>query len=854
MTSATIKSTFLTAHMKLVKRFEADGTVTAYPNASRMTSYEATYPLTQKGMLQRLADMRKFAKEGGCLLRGNLIEQIKDKSRAGLTNKTEELQTVMLDFDKIKMDTSSFLKTKTVKNLEVKEVNVTEKDILDIAEKLLAMTPLPKDVSYFVHASSSMGVRNDVVSMHIEFVLPKGVPSERQRLWIEQTALFCPELRRNLTLSRNGMCLCWPLDPSVAANSKIIYIADPVFAVEADNPVKGERIFYVEKEKLLLQDSYIVVKDGGVIANAKDMTIAELRAAAKLPKADLRTSSIRMDGNQVKIFQKVGKMYIEEAYENGDFVYCNVNGGDSHAYYFLKRDPAIMLNFKGEPAFKISEAHKEFYELMCKKYEDFAAKNDSGRAFLRRNLAEKGSLVGIILEDTGELASADPLNNDAAESWAFERETYMPEFIPTTRIEFDPTAEPGVRTEIKAGFKEELINSYKVPYSIRMKDDVDFVMDYDNCVELLAEHCPAHSTLLTHVCGDDVQMLRHFINWLATGAQRRIKNKTTFLFQGVQGTGKGIMFEHVIMPLFGSEYCKSLSIQNLEEKHSGYLDNLLFLLIDEFRHGDSQATKFLENKIKMFVTETMMPVRRMNMDSENIKTFFQMVFFSNNHDAIRIPEGDRRINVCPRQERKLQAIFRDAKSQTEQHERISTLLEDLQLEQPKFLGAMMSMKYYAARAEMVIENEAKKRMQHAARTKAEDFQAAITKGDIAYFLECVQSVTLPEQKASLTRGLRGIMQKYSFQMTSGNPTVLVPLGDLTPFFSMANDLKETAGGFHFRKWCARHTIDVVSDDQGVYIRMRFVRNDTLAQRALAATAAKAASNFGPREDSNEHSV
>ena len=34
---------------------------------------------------------------------------------------------------------------------------------------------------------------------------------------------------------------------------------------------------------------------------------------------------------------------------NPPYIRCNVNGGDSNAYYFKLEDPTYMFNFKGEP-------------------------------------------------------------------------------------------------------------------------------------------------------------------------------------------------------------------------------------------------------------------------------------------------------------------------------------------------------------------------------------------------------------------------------------------------------------------------------------------------------------------------
>ena len=203
----------------------------------------------------------------------------------------------------------------------------------------------------------------------------------------------------------------------------------------------------------------------------------------------------------------------------------------------------------------------------------------------------------------------------------------------------------------------------------------------------------------------------------------------------------------------GAKYCAALTIQQLEEQFNGYIDEKLMILVDEFRHGDAQASKFLENKIKMYVSETEMAIRAMRTDVQIMRTYFNMIFFSNNYDAIRIPEGDRRLNVSPRQEIPLRMIFPGSPKQ--QIEEVGKLIEAIREESPVFVGAMLQMKADRHIAATVIENEAKATMQSASRTKGEDFHAAITSGNISYFFEAATASSIPEQRPALMAGLKG---------------------------------------------------------------------------------------------------
>lgn len=840
--AATLTTTYLTpaGNLRLVKTFKANGEVDAYPNAKSLTSHEKVYPLTKKGMHERLADMRFFAAQGGCLLRGNLKTQIVNESRSGKTDVTAPNQTLMLDFDKVGYDCAHFLKEKKVGSMVGKSVVVTEADIVRVAEMMLQYVGAPDNVSYFVHASNSMGMKNDKVSVHIEFVMETGVATTKQKEWLEAQNFMSSDLSQHMGLSRNKMALTMPLDPTVAHNTKLIYIGNPIFEKLDQNPVQGERIYFVEKEHLLLNSDFVKSIDGSKLHAMKEKALDIRRQAEGLKKFAIKTKNLRVGHESVRVYTNTERLSLDIAYEQGDFVYCNVNGGDSHAYYFMKRDPTLMLNFKNEPAFKIKDANPEFYEHVCELYKEEMAKNSGGQFFLRRKSNDKGTIYGITLDEaTGDVVCCEELPDTATEDWCEHHAILRPDAIPFANIFFDPTAQSGRETLVEGNIVTDLINIYSVPDTVTKKERVDFVMTYDDSLELLSEHCPATYLLMMHVCANDKIMCRHFVNWLAVGAQTKDKTQTTFLFQGTQGTGKGLLFDHIIKPLFGTQYCAQVNLEALEEKYTGYLESTLFLLIDEFRHGDAQATKFLENKLKLFVTEKVMPLRKMQHDVDpKCRTYFNTIFFSNNRDAVRIPEGDRRINVGARQEVKLRSIF-GKNSQREQMKAISEMIEAINGEQNRFIGAIMQMQADADAARLVLENEAKALMQRASRTKVEDFQAAIEDGNLAYFVDTAMSVVEPTLRMDIQNALSQIVISYSAQISGDLPSAFIEMQALAPFYGMASDLRSQNAAFNLQKWAARHQLVPV---QGK-LRIKWKRDDLTIQRVTEITNKHAASKL-----------
>ena len=97
----------------------------------------------------------------------------------------------------------------------------------------------------------------------------------------------------------------------------------------------------------------------------------ELRKAkgfnAKKEKITLATVANRTE----EILQNPDRMSISIADDtNPPYVRCNVNGGDSNAYYFHLEDPTYMYNFKGEPIWSIEKVDPDFYATLFEHYKD----------------------------------------------------------------------------------------------------------------------------------------------------------------------------------------------------------------------------------------------------------------------------------------------------------------------------------------------------------------------------------------------------------------------------------------------------------------------------------------------------
>ena len=101
-------------------------------------------------------------------------------------------------------------------------------------------------MSYIAQASASLGIKKDQVSLHLFFLLDMPVHPKTLKDYIRVINYECNFLAEQITLSANGQSLSYILDPSVADNSKLIYLAPPKFTGVQD-PYPDGRFVKVDR-------------------------------------------------------------------------------------------------------------------------------------------------------------------------------------------------------------------------------------------------------------------------------------------------------------------------------------------------------------------------------------------------------------------------------------------------------------------------------------------------------------------------------------------------------------------------------------------------------------------------------
>ena len=134
------------------------------------------------------------------------------------------------------------------------------------------------------------------------------------------------------------------------------------------------------------------------------------------------------------------------------------------------------------------------------------------------------------------------------------------------------------------------------------------------------------------------------INWFAGFFQTRKRSQCALVLKGDQGSGKGILFEHIITPLFGEEYCIVVDDDRLQSNFKNWMSGQLFYNLNEISH-DVKSRKSSKNFLKQLVTDTKVQAEQKYQDSGAIEIFGQVLITSNELAPLEIETSDRRYTI-----------------------------------------------------------------------------------------------------------------------------------------------------------------------------------------------------------------
>jgi hypothetical protein len=673
-----MKLHFLEASVPLTKTYEQrQGVIvkTPYPHVYEVTSHDEDV----RDLRGFEAALKHHAKLNHCLLKGALHRTLKSESRAGSTDANDATEWICLDIDGLPETT----------DVDGKTAEVTVDDVLF----LLGLT----DVSYVVQWSASYGIENKSLRAHVFMLLDKPVPATQLKQWLMGLNFTTEFLRDNMSLTKTGNSLHWPLDVSACQNDKLIYIAPPVLKTGVKDPLKNTpRIHLVRKtnERLKIDKIPLAAKNRDAMARRID----ELRDAEGLPK---KKQVFKMHGS-IEVLAKPDACTLTDIKQERGFVYLNLNGGDSWGYYHPENNPEFIYNFKGEPTYLTKELLPEYWSQLQQQSTHVDSDGILKLAFV--DPASDRYYRGTYDQKTDHLALETTKSSKTLLDFAKSNGIVLPDnIIPEWRLVFDP--HDAVRVDVD----NRVINTFSLtPY---MRQEAKAITQIPKTIK----------KVIHHVCGSDDESFDYYINWLAYVLQERDRPLTAWVFHGVPGTGKGTLVAKILRPLFGTEHTKVIRMKDLDEKYNKFMDKSLMVVVEEVETSALANERGAMADLRLYITDEVVPLRDMYATPRDVRNYTAWQFHSNASAPVRVTKDDRRFNVAKYQPVKLEMTDRERDS--------------IERELQGFHDYLMTYTVDREKVFKVLENADREKLVDLTESSIDSVVDALAKGNMEFFID-----------------------------------------------------------------------------------------------------------------------
>jgi len=508
-------------------------------------------------------------------------------------------------------------------------------------------------------------------------------------------------------LTASDKALGFKLDVVANANGRVIYIANPE-CVGFEDPIK-DRVEVVTKEYDQLRYAFVSVSPSD-LKHEYRKRVDSIREDKGLSK--LRAKELYEMSGDIEVLRKslTEQGRVHDCQPDSDLVMrCNVDGGDSHAYFYYIKYPRLVRNHKGEPALYMAQLDPDHYNKVAAPAARGLWEKDA-QPFVYRNSHDDKYYIGIRI---GSTITQQPnvIGSDAKIQDYYTQhgglgvpspiESWKMEFVPTRDSQWNPDA--------------HVFNTW------RRSDIMTNAMHRSNPPEVITK-------IITHALGGSGEAYDRFINWLAYVYQNRTKSGTAWLLHGVQGTGKGLLVDHVLGPIFGKDYVIKQQSRNLKAEFNGWMERAIIVNLDEFDVTDAgyEAGSVMQ-ALKMWITDARLPIRAMHKESRMTDNYSNFILTTNAKSGLPVDDGDRRISFGVRQEKRLDISPEE--------------VESIRSELDQFAGYLFGYEVDKQLAHTCLENEAKTLAKSLSRTSIEEFVDAVRLGNLQYFLDGMQENT-----------------------------------------------------------------------------------------------------------------
>ena len=334
---------------------------------------------------------------------------------------------------------------------------------------------------------------------------------------------------------------------------------------------------------------------------------------------------------------------------------------------------------------------------------------------------EKFCIYNLLKDKILRLNSKSVLENYVYKNYnlEFSINTFA-KYIPMVNLMFLPN-----KPKIFKAHNELYFNTFRENSILATRHDIK---DIDRITSLDLNKYPNIKILLTNLFTKK-ESLEYFINWFSTILNKLEKNRTAIVLKGIQGTGKGLLYDYIISYIFGSAHCITISNEQLKGRFNEELESKIFVIGNEIK-GDFRDGNTSYEKLKMYITDDEILIEGKNLKTRKIKNFFNMMIFSNHDTPLQISPHDRRYSVITTNDIKIDELVDD----------MDIFINNLKKERDNFLKDVIKLKYSKYKASQVLENDDKRLIMEASTPKIELLANWLKKGDMDSIIKEIEDI------------------------------------------------------------------------------------------------------------------
>ncbi|MBL1215790.1 MAG: toprim domain-containing protein [Ignavibacteriae bacterium] len=290
-----------------------------------------------------------------------------------------------------------------------------------------------------------------------------------------------------------------------------------------------------------------------------------------------------------------------------------------------------------------------------------------------------------------------------------------PEIYPSFTVKFDPQDLGGK------------FNLYHRTFNLFTPTEYMLLEKNSDTIEL-SKDCPAIFTVLSNVVPEKKER-ESFINWLSYIFSSRRKSIVAWLIRGTQGSGKNLLFERIITPLWGDNQCITVGNNALDSDFNSYIKNKMMIAYNEVTTNYKSDKKEKESKIKTYVSDDKVRINEKQIREYTLDNFSNSLFFSNYEVPIIIEDGDRRFNVVEN------FVKLENHSNYKKFSSHQNFLDQIESELMTFAQYLMNYSYDIQLANRVFMNSAKEKIVGSSMSIFEEFAKKLKAGDHKWLSE-----------------------------------------------------------------------------------------------------------------------